>query len=149
MKRIFLMLIALPLAAQPSYDLLLKGGHVIDPKNNIDKVMDVAIAGGKIARVAASIPAAEERKPGTPAGLYVTPGLIDLHVHVYTRADIKSLVAGENNVQPDAFSFRSGVTTMVDAGTSGWRTFPQFRERVIDRAKTRVLALLNIAAYGM
>jgi dihydroorotase len=151
MRRTFPILIALaaPLAAQPSYDLLLKGGHVIDPKNNIDKVMDVAIAGGKIARVAANIPAAEAKKTVDAAGLYVTPGLIDLHAHVYTRADVKALVAGENNVQPDAFSFRSGVTTMVDAGTSGWRTFPQFRERVIDRAKTRVLALLNIAGYGM
>ncbi len=151
MKRTFLILIVLAstLAAQPSYDLLLKGGHVIDPKNNIDKVMDVAIAGGKIARVAANIPAAEAKKTVDAAGLYVTPGLIDLHTHVYTRADVKALVAGENNVQPDAFSFRSGVTTMVDAGTSGWRTFPLFRERIIDRAKTRVLALLNIAAYGM
>jgi dihydroorotase len=149
MKRTLLILIASTLAAQPSYDLLLKGGHVIDPKNNIDKVMDVAIAGGKIARVAASIPAAEAKKVVDAAGLYVTPGLIDLHTHVYTRADVKTLVAGEHNVQPDAFSFRSGVTTMVDAGSSGWRTFPEFRERVIDRAKTRVLALLNIAAYGM
>jgi dihydroorotase len=149
MKRTFLILIASSLSAQPSYDLLLKGGHVVDPKNNIDKVMDVAIAGGKIARVAANIPAAEAKKTVDAAGLYVTPGLIDLHVHVYTRADVKALVAGENNVQPDAFSFRSGVTTMVDAGTSGWRTFPEFRERIVNRAKTRVLALLNIAAYGM
>ena len=69
MKRIFLVLTALPLAAQPSYDLLLKGGHVIDPKNNIDKVMDVAIAGGKIARVAGSIPAAEAKKTVDAAGL--------------------------------------------------------------------------------
>src|SRR2546422_5832089 len=106
-------------------------------------------SGRKIARVAANIPASDAKKTVDAAGLYVTPGLIDLHTHVYTRADVKALVAGENNVQPDAFSFRSGVTTMVDAGTSGWRTFPQFRERIIDRAKTRVLALLNIAGYGM
>ena len=136
-------------AQGPTYDLLLKGGHVIDPKNNISKVMDVAIAGGKIARVAANIPAPEAKKTVDAAGLYVTPGLIDLHTHVYTRADVKALVAGEHNVQPDAFSFRSGVTTMVDAGTSGWRTFPDFRERIIGPAKTRVLALLNIAGYGM
>jgi dihydroorotase len=137
------------LAAQPAYELLLKGGHVIDPKNNIDKILDVAIASGKIARVAADIPSSEARRTVDAKGLYVTPGLIDIHVHVYTRANVKALVAGENNVQPDAFSFRSGVTTVVDAGTSGWRNFPDFRERVIDRAKTRVLALLNIAGYGM
>jgi dihydroorotase len=151
MKRTLLLLITLAstLAAQPSYDLLLKGGHVIDPKNSIDKVMDVAVAGGKIARVAANIPSSDAKKTVDATGLYVTPGLIDLHAHVYTRADVKSLVIGENNVQPDAFSFRSGVTTMVDAGTSGWRNFPNFRERIIDRSKTRVLALLNIAGYGM
>ena len=99
MKRTFSILLTLAssLAAQPSYDLLLKSGHVIDPKNGISKVMDVAIAGGKIARVAANIPSSESRKTVDAAGLYVTPGLIDLHTHVYTRADVKSLVAGEKH----------------------------------------------------
>jgi dihydroorotase len=131
--------------AQPVYDLLLKGGHVIDPQNNISRVMDVAIAGGKIARVAVDIPAPEARKVVNVADLYVTPGLIDIHVHVYTRCGAKS----SEGVDPDAFSFRSGVTTMVDAGTAGWREFPDFRSRVIDRAHTRVLALLNIVGAGM
>ena len=131
--------------AQPVYDLLLKNGHVIDPQNNINRVMDVAIAGGKIARVAVDIPASEARKSVNLAGLYVTPGLIDIHVHVYTRCDTKN----SESVDPDAFSFRSGVTTMVDAGTAGWRGFPDFRSRVIDRAHTRVLALLNIVGAGM
>jgi len=137
------------LHGQTTYDLLLKGGHVIDPKNNISRVMDVAISGGRIARVDASIPASAAKKVVDSKDLYVTPGLIDIHAHVYIRGNPKELDRGENNVQPDAFSFRSGVTTMVDAGTSGWRTFPDFRERIIDRAQTRVLAMLNIAGYGM
>src|SRR5262245_11815739 len=128
------------LAAPPAYDLLLKGGHVIDPKNKISQTMDVAIAGGKIARVAGDIPASEAKKTVNLAGLYVTPGLIDIHVHVSARA---------TSVQPDAFSFRSGVTTMVDAGTSGAKTFPDFKQRIIDNAKTRLLAFLNIVAAGM
>ena len=132
-------------AAQPVYDLLLKSGHVIDPQNNISQVMDVAVVGGKIARVAANIPASEARKVVDLKDLYVTPGLIDIHAHVYGRCGPKTFPA----VDPDAFSFRTGVTTMVDAGTAGWREFPDFRARVIDRARTRVLALLNIVGAGM
>jgi dihydroorotase len=130
--------------AQTKYDLLLKGGHVIDPKNNIDRVMDVAVAGGKIARIVANIPAADAAKVVDATGLYVTPGLIDIHVHVYVWKE-----AGGEGVQPDAFSFRSGVTTMVDAGSSGANSFPDFRDRIISHAKTRVLAFLNIVAAGM
>jgi dihydroorotase len=140
-------LFAAVLAAQP-YDLLLKGGHVIDPKNKIDRLMDVAITGDKIARVAESIPGVEARRTVNVQGLYVTPGLIDIHVHVYTGTGKQGL-AGDSSVQPDAFSFRSGVTTMVDAGTSGWRSFADFRQRIIDRARTRVLAFLNIGGLGM
>jgi len=136
------------LPAQPAYELLLKGGHVIDPKNGISNVMDVAIAGGKIARLAADIPAAQARTVVEATGLYVTPGLIDIHAHVYV-GPAKGHIAGDNSVPPDAFAFRSGVTTLVDAGSSGWRNFPDFRERIIDRARTRVLALLNIAGRGM
>jgi dihydroorotase len=132
------------LAAQPHYDLVLKGGHVIDPKNNIDRVMDVAVSNGKIAAVASNIPSSEAKKTVDVTGLYVTPGLIDMHTHLYIWPDLK----GEG-VQPDAFSFRSGVTTMVDAGSSGWKTFPDFKTRVIDRAKTHVLAFLNIVGAGM
>jgi dihydroorotase len=131
-----------------TYDLVLKGGHVIDPKNKINRVMDVAIASGKIARVAENIPASEARRVADVAGLYVTPGLIDLHVHVYHGTGRRGL-SGDTSVPPDAFSFRTGVTTMVDAGTTGWQTFPDFLERVIKRARTRVLALLNIAGPGM
>lgn len=137
------------IAAQPPYDVLLKGGHVIDPKNNINKVMDVAVTGGKVAQVAANIASSDAKKTIDVTGLYVTPGLIDIHVHLYMRADPKALARPDGSVQPDAFSFRTGVTTMVDAGTSGWRTFPDFRERIISHARTRVLALLNIVGSGM
>jgi dihydroorotase len=126
------------------YDLLLKGGHVIDPKNNIDRVMDVAVSGAKIARVAAAIDGREAKTVVDAAGLYVTPGLIDLHAHVYVWKE-----ASGEGVQADAFSFRSGVTTLVDAGSSGANTFADFKSRMIDRSKTRVLAFLNIVSAGM
>lgn len=118
-RTILLLITAGAVAAgqQPSYDLLLKGGHVIDPKNNISRVMDVAIAGGKIARVAANIPASDARTVANVAGLYVTPGLIDIHAHVYTGTAKRGLVRRDTNVPADVISFRSGVTTLVDAST--------------------------------
>jgi dihydroorotase len=130
------------------YDLLIRGGHVIDPENGIDGVRDVAVWGGKVARVAAGI-ATERARVIVPAGgLYVVPGLVDIHTHVYHGTGARA-IAGDLSVVPDAHTFRSGVTTAVDAGTSGWRTFGDFKERVIDRSKTRVLALLNIVGRGM
>lgn len=138
---------ATTLFAQP-YDLLLKGGQVIDPKNKINAVRDVAIAGGKIAKVAADIPASQAKRVADVKGLYVTPGLIDIHVHVFPRPGLGG-VQRDSSVQPDAFAFRSGVTTMVDAGTTGVKTFPSFKQQVIDKSQTRVLALLNIVAAGM
>jgi len=150
MLRTLFILLAFTYAAvsQTTHDVLLKNGHVIDPKNRINSVMDVAVSGGKIARVAADIPESQARKIVDLKGLYVTPGLIDIHVHVYPRPGVPGFER-DSNVQPDAFSFRSGVTTVVDAGTTGWKTFPEFRKQVIDRVQTRVLALLNIAAAGM
>ena len=142
-------LISNPLWAQARYDLLLKGGHVIDAKNQIDAVMDVAIAGGKIARVAPNIPPAESTRVADVSGLYVTPGLVDMHVHVYAGTGRRNVYAGDNSVYPDGFTFRSGVTTVVDLGTTGWRDFPDFKDRVIDRVRTRVLAFLNIVGSGM
>jgi len=135
--------------AGAKYDLLLKGGHVIDARNSVDAVRDVAIAGGKIALVAASIPAADAGKTIDVTGLYVTPGLIDIHAHVYTGTGERNSYAGDNSVAPDGFTFRVGVTTVADAGGSGWRNFEDFKDRIIDRSKTRVLAFLNIVGNGM
>jgi dihydroorotase len=136
-------------ASAAKYDLILKGGHVVDARNNVDAVRDVAIAGGKIALVAASIPAADAGKVIDVSGLYVTPGLIDIHAHVYTGTGEKNSYAGDNSVAPDGFTFRVGVTTVVDAGGSGWRNFEDFKDRIIDRSRTRVLAFLNIVGNGM
>jgi dihydroorotase len=82
-------------------------------------------------------------------GLYVTPGLIDIHVHVYTGTGERNSYAGDNSVPPDGFTFGNGVTTVVDAGCAGWRNFEDFKQRIIDRSKTRVLALLNVVGHGM
>src|SRR6202167_5180338 len=149
MKLLLAFLLVSMACAQTSYDLLLKGGHVIDGKNKIDGVLDVAIAGGKIAAVAADIPVAKAGKVVDVSGLYVVPGLIDMHVHVYAGTGQRGAYNGDNSVYPDGFTFRSGVTTAADAGTSGWRNFPDFKDRVIDRARTRVLAFINIVGKGM
>ena len=135
--------------AQPQYDLVLKGGHVIDGKSKLSAVRDVAVQGGKIAEVAANIPAAKARKVVDAAGLYVTPGLVDIHVHVYAGTGQRGSYARDNSVYPDGHTLRSGVTTAVDAGSSGWRDFPDFKDKVIDRSITRVLAFLNIVGHGM
>jgi dihydroorotase len=136
-------------AAQQKYDLLLKGGHVIDPKNKISAVRDVAIANGKVAAVAAKIDPAEAFKVVDVSGYYVTPGLVDIHVHVYAGTGEQGSYAGDNSVYPDGFTFRAGVTTVADAGCAGWRNFEDFKRRVIDRSKTRVLAFINIVGNGM
>ncbi|HEY8460774.1 MAG TPA: amidohydrolase/deacetylase family metallohydrolase, partial [Blastocatellia bacterium] len=149
----FLILAAIFLApevsTQQKYDLLLKGGHVIDPKNKISAVRDVAIANGKVAAVADKIDPAEAFKVVDVSGYYVTPGLIDIHVHVYAGTGERNSYAGDNSVYPDGFTFRSGVTTVVDAGCAGWRNFEDFKQRIIDRSKTRVLAFINIVGNGM
>ena len=132
---------AASLAAQ-TYDLLLQGGHVIDPANSIDGVMDVAVAGDKIARVASHIASNQAKKTVNVSGLYVTPGLVDLHTHVYVRGRASTLF-------PDDTSLIAGTTTVVDAGVAGWRNFDDFKKTVIDKSKTRVLAFLNILGRGM
>jgi dihydroorotase len=131
------------------YDLLLRGGHVIDPANGRNAVADVAIKRGKVAVVAPTLDPASAVKSVDVSGLYVTPGLIDIHVHVYAGTGERRSYAGDNSVYPDGFMFRSGVTTVVDAGCAGWRNFDDFKVKVIDRSKTRVLAFLNIVGNGM
>jgi len=125
-------------------DLLLKGGHVIDPKNNVNGVMDVAIANKKIVKVGANIPANTAKKVIDVSGMYVTPGLIDMHAHHFPN--ISSYRVGDPF--PDGFTLRCGITTTVDAGSSGWKSFPEFKKHTIDMSKTRVLAWLNIVGEG-
>ena len=119
---------------------ILSGGHVIDPANGRDGIMDVAIKDGCIAAVGPNL-RAEAGKTVAVDGLYVTPGLVDIHVHVYGG------YAGW--MFPDVHSFTSGVTTVVDTGGPGWKSFEDFKTTIIDRSKTRVLSLLNIVGAGM
>ncbi|HET8547566.1 MAG TPA: amidohydrolase/deacetylase family metallohydrolase [Bryobacteraceae bacterium] len=145
----FFLLFAAAIATAQDYDLVLRGGHVIDSKNNVSTVRDVGIRDGRIAAVAAKIDPAQAHKVVDVTGLYVTPGLVDIHVHVYTGTAERGSYAGDNSVYPDGFTFRSGVTTVADAGSSGWRNFEDFKDRIIDRSRTRVLAFLNIVGNGM
>jgi dihydroorotase len=149
MKFCVLLLIAATAFAQAQYDLLIKGGHVIDGKNQLSAVRDVAIQGGKIAAVAANIDRSKAKNVVDAVGLFVTPGLVDMHVHVYAGTGMRGAYSGDNSVYPDGFTLRAGVTTVADAGSSGWRNFPDFKDRVIDRSITRVLAFLNIVGKGM
>ncbi len=141
--------------AQTHYDLLLKGGHVIDPANHIDGNMDVAVSGGKIAAVEKDIPASSATTVVDATGLYVTPGLIDIHVHItYGGAPLNWFdPEARSHTQPYAIPadlpLTSGVTTIVDAGTAGAESFLLEKESVMDHAKVRVLAFLNIVANGM
>src|SRR5436309_5276775 len=126
--------------AQTDFDLLIKGGHVIDGKNAISAVRDVAIKGGRIAAVAANIDASRAAKTVDASGLYVTPGLVDIHVHVYPGLTRNSYAAGSWGLQPDGFTLRVGVTAVADAGSAGWRTFEDFKTRIIDNQKVRVFS---------
>jgi dihydroorotase len=135
--------------AQTQYDLLLRGGRVVDPKNHLSAVRDIAVRDGRIAAVSEHIDASTALKTIEMKDLYVTPGLIDIHVHVYASTGERASYAGDNSVFPDGFTFRSGVTTVADAGSSGCRNFEDFKAHIIDRSKTRVLAFLNIVGAGM
>ena len=101
----------------------------------------MAIRGGKIAAVAPKIDPATAFKTVDVAGLYVTPGLVDIHVHVFAGTGERRSYAGDNSVYPDGFTFRSGVTAVADAGCAGWRNFDDFKKRIIDRARTRVFVV--------
>lgn len=144
-----IVLSARPGVAYAQYDLLLQGGRVVDAKNGISAVRDIAIANGKVAAVAEHIDQSSALKTVDVKGLYVTPGLIDIHVHVYASTGERNSYAGDNSVFPDGFTLRSGITTVADAGSSGARSFEDFKQHVIDRSKTRVLAFLNIVGAGM
>ncbi len=143
-----LRLMGAPTTPTKKYDLLLKGGTVIDPRMPRTGPNDVAIFGGVVAAVAPSIDPSLARKVVDLKGLYVTPGLIDLHVHVANGSGLLGSLPIDQNVYADSHTLRSGVTTVVDAGTSGWRSFPDFKRQAIDVAVTRILASLNIVGAG-
>lgn len=124
----------------PAYDLLIKGGHVIDAANDIDAQMDLAIAGRVVAAVEPEILESHARRVVDASGMYVIPGLIDIHAHT---------TGFSGAMFPEEMCFPYGVTTMVDCGGSGWRTFDQFNNDVIKKSKVRVFALLNIVGQGM
>ena len=123
------------------YDLLLKGGRVIDPANDIDGKMDVAVTGDRIAAVAPDIPVSRGRTVVPLDGLVVTPGLIDIHVHAFGG------YVGWLVIDPHALP--NGVTTVVDTGGAGWQRFEEFKDTVMATSATRVLAFVNIVGAGM
>ncbi|HUK35260.1 MAG TPA: amidohydrolase/deacetylase family metallohydrolase [Vicinamibacterales bacterium] len=127
--------------AAASYDLLIKGGRVIDPSRKLSGPMDVAIANGKIAAVAANIPAGQARNVFDARGKLVTPGLINVHAHLYIYGNTVT-------VDPEPVGFPAGVTTAIDAGSAGANTFLGFRKFVIDTSPLRIYAMLNIAIIG-
>ncbi len=137
--------------ADPVYAIIIKGGHVIDPKNSINEVLDVAIdKAGKIAAVSKNIDPKSAARVVNAKGLYVTPGIIDMHTHNFAGTEPDKYLRNSYYAnQPDGFTFRVGVTTVVDAGSAGWRNFEKFKDQTIDRARTRVLAFLNIVGEGM
>ena len=150
--------------SQPNriYSIVIKGGHVIDPKNNIDGLMDIAIHAArpardgqvaqdaKIALVARNIDTALAMQVVNAKGMYVSPGLIDIHTHVfYGPSKSNYLSNGSVSVIPDGHTFKAGVTTVVDAGGAGWKSFDTFKKNIIDQSDTRVLSFLNIVGEGM
>ncbi|MEZ4810265.1 MAG: amidohydrolase/deacetylase family metallohydrolase [Allomuricauda sp.] len=153
LKNIFIALTILgcsiTLEAQ-EYDLVIKNGTLVDAKSGLNKKMDLAILDGKIVEISGNIPSNKAKKIIDAQNKLVTPGLIDLHGHVFYGTDEDAMYSGGRfSVAPDNFTFSSGVTTIVDAGSSGWRNFSTFKKNVIDNSNTRVLAFLNIVGSGM
>jgi dihydroorotase len=165
-----LLLLAATASAQ-RYTLLVKNGCLIDPRTHLYDTIDVAIKNGHIARIAKHLDPRNAKTTIDASGMIVCPGLIDIHTHVFFGAgptpdkatgtpeqtdsanddsgQDMEYAGGPEAMHPDSFSFKTGVTTVVDAGSSGWRNFPVFKARVIDRSRTRVLAFLNIVGAGM
>ena len=126
---------------ESNYDLLIKRGRVVDPSQGLSAVTDIGIASGRVARVAPDLPALEARQVLDARGKIVTPGLIDVHVHVYDGVAPLGIPADPNCIA-------KGVTTVLDAGSSGAHTFPGFRKYVVNVVDTRVFALLNLSVVG-
>jgi len=125
-----------------TFDLLIRGGEVVDPSQNLRGVRDVAVKDGRIAALAESLPDADTKRTVDARGLIVTPGLIDLHVHVYPGY-------GPFGIEPDPLCPAGGVTTLLDAGSAGSYAFDAFARNVISRAETEILALVNLSCIGL
>ena len=124
------------------YDLIVKGGTVVDPSQNLHALSDVAIEEGKIAKIAVDIPADKANRVVEVKGKMVTPGIIDIHTHVYSGVT-------DNGVDPDIGGVRAGVTTMVDAGSSGCDTFQGFPQHIIPNTATEIIVFLHICRTGL
>jgi dihydroorotase len=132
------------------YDMLIQNGHLIDAKNGINEVMDIAIKDGKIAAVSSNLNSKQSKKTIDAKGLVISPGLIDIHGHHFHGTEPSSYLSNSfTALPPDGFTFESGITTVVDVGGAGWRNFNQFKEQTIANSKTRVLSFLNIVGHGM
>ncbi len=130
-------------------DILLKNGTVIDPKNSINQIMDVAVANGKVVEIAKSI-SKQAKKTIDATGMYITPGLIDIHGHHFFGTQPNAYLSNSYTaLPPDGFTFRAGVTAVVDAGGAGWRNFDEFRSQAIQNSRTKVFSFLNIVGTGM
>jgi hypothetical protein len=132
------------------YDLLLQNGHVIDPATGRNGRFDIAIVGERIARIAVNLPARQAKATVDASAYIVTPGLIDLHAYVNSQAVYRQGDPSTSwrNVNPDHNALRHGVTTVVDGGSTGWKSFESFKRLVVDRSRVRVLAFLNIVSGG-
>lgn len=135
---------------EPLFDLVIRGGRVMDPASGLDTVTDVGIKGHVVTRIAKNIDPAMAKQVVDARGMLVTPGLIDIHAHVFagTQAD-HYLSDGPTALPPDGFTLRNGVTTAVDCGGAGWKNFALFKKNIIDASTTRVLSFLNIVGEGM
>jgi dihydroorotase len=131
------------------YDLLLQQGRIIDSRNQMDAIADLGIKDGKIVAVAPHLKSADALNSLDVSGYIVIPGIVDVHGHLYASAKDSPSYAQDISLYPDALTFRHGVTTIVDAGSSGWKNFEDFKSRVIDKSQTRVLAMINIVGEGM
>lgn len=142
-------LIFITYSSSQNIDILIKNGLLIDPANNIHAIKDIAVHEGKILKVGTDFTLFKAKKTIDAKGLIVCPGFIDLHTHVFVGSKPDVFADGIYSLSPDDITLKAGVTTVVDAGTSGWRNFPQFKQQVIDQSKTRILAWLNISGNGM
>jgi dihydroorotase len=125
-----------------AFDLLVKGGTVVDPSQKLHKVCDVAFSRGKVAAVGKSIPKSQAKEVLDATGLIVTPGLVDMHTHVFWGVS-------HYGIDADETCLAKGVTTVVDAGSAGAATFAAFRRYDIEQKRTRIIPLLHISAQGL